>query len=258
MNLIILAAGTGSRLYPLTKNTPKSLLDLGDGVSLLERQIEDAIKSGVIEKIYIVTGYKSAQIEAKVKDYNKDIALETIFNPFYSVSNNIASVWCAHPVLLEKDFIITNGDNLYRKSVLPVFSEKENGIHLTISYKDVYDDDDMKVILDDTAAVQHVSKQIPLPDVMAESVGLVGVFGERYRTAFVKKVIRMLHSEDKLQFFWLRIFNELIEDGLKVETIAIDKDDWAEVDFHPDIVTIRNEVFANLTSRLDTDNPQAD
>lgn len=252
MNLIILAAGTGSRLYPLTKNTPKSLLDLGDGVSLLERQIEAAIKSALIDKVYIVTGYKAGQIEEKIKEYNKDIEIETIFNPFYSVSNNIASVWCANSVLLQKDFIITNGDNLYRKNVLPVFATKDEGIHLTISYKDEYDDDDMKVILDDNKSVVHVSKEVPLPDVMAESVGLVGVFGERYRCAFVKKVISMLHSEEKLQFFWLRIFNELISDGLKVDTTSIESDDWAEVDFHPDIITIRNEVFANLTTKLDS------
>lgn len=251
MNLIILAAGTGSRLYPLTKNTPKSLLDLGDGVSLLEKQIESAIKSDVIDKIYIVTGYKSGQIEEKIKEYNKDIEIETIFNPFYLVSNNLASVWCANSVLLQKDFIITNGDNLYRKNVLPEFTSINEGIHLTISYKDEYDDDDMKVILDDNKSVVHVSKQVPLPDVMAESVGLVGIFGERYRSAFVKKVIRMLHSEEKLQFFWLRTFNELVSDGLKVETIQIGSDDWAEVDFHPDIMTIRKEVFANLSEKID-------
>ncbi len=252
MNLIILAAGTGSRLYPLTKNTPKSLLDLGDGVSLLEKQIEAAIKSGVIDKIYIVTGYKSGQIEEKIKEYNTDIEIETIFNPFFSVSNNLASVWCANSVLLQKDFIITNGDNLYRKNVLPEFSSIDEGIHLTISYKDEYDDDDMKVILDENKSVIHVSKEVPLPDVMAESVGLVGVFGERYRNAFVKKVVKMLHSEEKLQFFWLRTFNELISDGLKVETIQIDSDDWAEVDFHPDIMTIRKEVFANLSKKIDS------
>ena len=40
MRMFILAAGTGSRLFPLTKNTPKSLLDLGDGVSLLDNPAE--------------------------------------------------------------------------------------------------------------------------------------------------------------------------------------------------------------------------
>ncbi|MGM0608873.1 MAG: sugar phosphate nucleotidyltransferase [Candidatus Muiribacteriota bacterium] len=251
MNLIILAAGTGSRLYPLTKNTPKSLLDLGDGVSLLEKQIEAAIKSDLIDRIYIVTGYKAGQIEEKIKEYNTDIEIETIFNPFFSISNNLVAVWCANSVLLQKDFIITNGDNLYRKNVLPEFASIEEGIYLTISYKDEYDDDDMKVVLDENKSVIHVSKEVPLPDVMAESVGLVGVFGKRYRNAFVKKVVNMLHSEEKLQFFWLRTFNELVSDGLKIETIEIDSNDWAEVDFHPDIMTIRKEVFANLNKKLE-------
>jgi choline kinase len=251
MNFIILAAGVGSRLYPLTKNTPKSLLDLGDGVSLMEKQIEAAINTGKINKVYIVTGYRAGQIEEKVKTYAKSIPIETIFNPFFDVSNNIASVWCAKDVMLADDFIITNGDNLYRKNVLPDIAAFKEGIYLTISYKKEYDDDDMKVILDKDVSVRHVSKDIPLPDVMAESVGLVGVYGERFRNAFVKKTIHMLHEKENLQLFWLRIFNELINDGLKVNTLEIGRDDWAEVDFHPDIMTIRNEVFTGIKKKID-------
>ncbi len=251
MNLIILAAGVGSRLYPLTKNTPKSLLDLGDGISLMEKQIEAAIDSRKIEKVYIVTGYRAGQIEEKIKTYTNSIPIETIFNPFYDVSNNIGSVWCANSVMLSEDFILTNGDNLYRKNVLPDLGAFQEGIYLTISYKEAYDDDDMKVILNGEKSVLHVSKEIPLPDVMAESVGLVGVYGERFRNAFVKKNIQMLHDKSNLQLFWLRIFNELISDGLTINTLEINCDDWAEVDFHPDIQTIRNEVFNGLKKQID-------
>jgi len=246
MNMIILAAGKGSRLYPLTKNTPKSLLDLGDGVSLLEKQLEAAIASNSVEKVYIVTGYKAGQIEEKIKDYSKSIPIETIFNPFYDMSNNIVSVWCALSVMQEKDFILTNGDNLYGKGVLSKIANGKEGIHLTISYKDEYDDDDMKVILDSSDNIVHVSKQVPLPDVMAESVGLVSFYGERYRTAFCRKVVQMLHEPEKLDIFWLRIFNELVADGLTVDTVEIKSEEWAEVDFHPDIMTIRNEVMGSL------------
>ena len=66
MKVLILVAGTGSRLWPLTRNTPKSLLDLGRGLTLLETQL-DAIKPSGVTDIVLLTGYRSAQIEAKIQ-----------------------------------------------------------------------------------------------------------------------------------------------------------------------------------------------
>lgn len=63
VNLIILAARTGRRLYPLTKDTPKSLLDLGDGDTLLDRQLEIAAMHDEIDKVYVISGYRTEQIE---------------------------------------------------------------------------------------------------------------------------------------------------------------------------------------------------
>ena len=54
MKLFILAAGKGTRLWPLTRNTPKSLIDISDGTTLLERQIEAAINSEIFEEIIII------------------------------------------------------------------------------------------------------------------------------------------------------------------------------------------------------------
>ena len=51
MKIIILAAGKGERLYPITKNTPKPLIDLGNGETLLERQLNYLSNSNVIDEI---------------------------------------------------------------------------------------------------------------------------------------------------------------------------------------------------------------
>lgn len=249
MRAIIIAAGKGTRLYPLTKNTPKSLIEIGNGITMLESQLH-SLKENNIKDVTIIVGYRAEQIEAKIKKYQDDFNINTIFNPFFDCSNNLISVWMARHFMNE-DFITINGDDIFKPTVIENLLKSESNITMVIDEKDKYDDDDMKVILDDSKSVVHVSKEVPLPDVMAESVGLVGVLGERYRSAFVKKVVSMLHSEEKLQFFWLRTFNELISDGLKVETIQIDSEDWAEVDFHPDIMTIRKEVFANLSEKID-------
>jgi len=53
MKIIMLAAGKGSRLMPLTANTPKMLVDLGSGKTLIETQLENIEKSGVIEEVIV-------------------------------------------------------------------------------------------------------------------------------------------------------------------------------------------------------------
>ena len=97
MKLIILAAGKGERLWPLTKNTPKPLLDLGNGNTLLEEQLERVQSSGVIDEVVLVTGYLSEQIEAKLRTMmaTAPIRIKTLYNPFYDVANNLASLWLA-------------------------------------------------------------------------------------------------------------------------------------------------------------------
>jgi hypothetical protein len=94
MRAIIIAAGKGTRLYPLTKNTPKSLIEVGNGITMLESQLH-SLKENGIKDITIIVGYKAEQIEAKIKKYANDFNINTVYNPFYETSNNLISVWMA-------------------------------------------------------------------------------------------------------------------------------------------------------------------
>lgn len=248
MKLYILAAGTGSRLLPLTKNTPKSLIDLGDGSSLLEKQLNEAIESEIFDNVTILTGYRHEQIEAKINDYRKSIAISTIYNPFYNSSNNLVSIWLASHLLLGEDFAITNGDNMYEQGVFrKVYSEiKRDGIYVTINEKDHYDEDDMKVILNDESGVEMIHKEIPLDRVNAESVGLSFVVGEKNRTLFVNALNSLVVSKENLQLYWLIAFNYLVQNGVSVKPIKINREDWREIDFHPDLKSLRQLILKDI------------
>ena len=116
MRAIILAAGEGKRLRPLTDNTPKSMVNLW-GKPLLVRQIEQ-LKSLAIEQILVVTGYKKETIEA--------LGVETIFNPDYASSNMVYSLSCALPNLTSNDddqVIILYGDIAYPTEYLKILIE---------------------------------------------------------------------------------------------------------------------------------------
>jgi choline kinase len=238
--LFILSAGKGTRLWPLTKNSPKSLVELSDGSCILERQIKSAIDSGIIDEITIITGYMHDKIEEFIMPYQKQIAINTIYNPFYDVSNNLLSLWTAVYPMKERDFIITNGDNIYLsdvfKQIIPV---KEETIQVTIDYKKEYDFDDMKVSFDDDR-ITRIHKDIPLEKVGAESVGLCLVQGEKSRDIFTEKIIALAKDESYLNRFWLEIFNSLIDvNGYNIDYKVIQEDEWQEIDFHPDIEIVR-------------------
>jgi len=161
LKLFILAAGKGERLGPLTKNTPKSLMDFGDGTTILERQIESAVQSGMFSEIVIITGYKAEQIEAKIKDYKPKVRLKTVYNPFFEITNNLVSLWAAAGEMRDEDFVITNGDNIYFGNVFrSIANDAENVIQITVDHKPQYDDDDMKVSRDASGAITRVHKGI--------------------------------------------------------------------------------------------------
>ena len=246
MKMIILAAGKGSRLMPLTENTPKSLIDIGNGTTMLEQQIKGAIKCSRIKEVIIITGYKSEQIEAKVKGYRSDIPIKIVFNPFYDVSNNLASLWTSHHVMLDDDFIITNGDNIYEDSIYEILNaecDKGEGIKVCVDFKDQFDSDDMKVSLKRSGDILKISKKIPEKEIDVESVGLTIVKGENYRRLFRDKIIELLKKEEYRDKFWLEILNSLVQDGLPIKTFEVPANDWREVDFHPDMEDIREIIL---------------
>src|SRR5437762_3294655 len=112
MKVIFLSAGRGSRMMPLTKNTPKPLLDVGNGMTIIESQLNSIAECGGIEEVIFVIGYRAEQIEAKLKGHVK-VPVRFIYNPFYDMSNNLISLWLACSEM-DQDFIVINGDDIFK------------------------------------------------------------------------------------------------------------------------------------------------
>ena len=240
MKAIILAAGRGERLYPLTRNTPKSLIHLGHGVTILEAQLESLQAAGVHE-VAIVCGYRAEQIAAKVELYRGEygLSIEIVYNPFYEISNNLVSLWLARHTMLGADgIIIINGDDVFKphvvKNLVAVESDKE--LVITLSRKPLYDHEDMKVEINGTRIIK-VSKDIPLDRAHAESVGIAR-FVAKGVSLIDGELDRMVRNETNLKVFWLELLNQLIERGWPLHSYEIEDSDWAEIDVHLDMETV--------------------
>ena len=118
---IILSAGKGSRLLPLTAERPKCLIDL-NGRSLLEWQL-DVLRGAGIAEIVVVTGFAEETVAEVVARY---AGVRTLFNPFYHVADNLGSVWMARAEL-DRDTLLLNGDTLVSPALLGRVLEARTG-----------------------------------------------------------------------------------------------------------------------------------
>jgi choline kinase len=243
LKAIILAAGKGERLYPLTRNTPKSLLEIGSGITLLENQLMSLTKGGV-DEVTLVVGYKAEQIEAKIKDFKEiSCTLKAIYNPFYDISNNMISLWFAASEM-DEDFLIVNGDDVFGpaviKGLIDVAQDRE--ICMIIDKKKVYDQEDMKVIIVKDK-IKRIGKDIDPKEANGESVGIMRLLGKS-RQFFKKVLCEMVRDEKNRNVFYLSVFQQIIDMGWPVYYFEIKPDEWAEVDFHPDLDLVRSHVNA--------------
>jgi phosphoenolpyruvate phosphomutase len=115
MIAMILASGTGSRLMPLTKDLPKSLIKIGDK-TIIDRQMESLLDCG-IKKVIVTTGYKSKQLETFLRNRNYNIDIRFIRNDKFDTTNYIYSMWLSKDYVNDEVLLI-HGDVVYEYTVL--------------------------------------------------------------------------------------------------------------------------------------------
>ena len=115
MQAVILSAGQGKRLLPLTADQPKCNISI-HGQSILEWQIQELLRCG-IQAICVVVGFRADKVETLLTSRFESHSVTTLFNPFFSLADNLMSCWLARTAMRE-DFVLLNGDTLFETAVL--------------------------------------------------------------------------------------------------------------------------------------------
>lgn len=235
---IILSAGQGKRLFPLTEDTPKCLLPLANGTTLLSWQLSQLSAAG-FDEVIVVTGFQAARVEAELARCRSFIRSRTIYNPDYATSDNLRSVWCARAEMTG-DFLLLNGDTLFMADVVQtLLSMPRQSITVTVSHKDRYDSDDMKVRLKD-GLLHMIGKTLDPETVDAESIGMIRFLDEgvqEFRT-IVEKTVESGHGD---RVWYLSVIDRIAK-SFAVHTAAVDADRWCEVDFPVDLQRARHAI----------------
>lgn len=229
MKAIILCAGQGRRLLPYTESTPKCMLSLGDK-HFIEWQIDTLLSVGV-EQIIAVIGYAAPRVTSLLNE-RYGTKVRTVYNPFYELADNLASCWIARDHLCD-EFILINGDTLFEPAIVTqLLRDHDQAITLVTDCKNEYDDDDMKVIADQSRLLA-IGKKLPLDQVTEESIGMIH-FNPAGAAMFKDKIETLMYSQEALQQWYLTVIDDLAQQN-NVSVCSIHGKDWAELDFVQDL-----------------------
>jgi len=238
MKAIILAAGYGNRMRPLTDNCHKTMLEVG-GQTIISRIIDGLTENGISD-IVVVTGYRDAELRAYLAQTRPDLSITFVHNERYRETNNIYSMALAfESITIDSDIILIESDLVYRPEVIARLVNSPKG---TIALVDRYRPgmDGTVVTVEDGV----ITSVIP-PHLQSASFD----FSDKYKTLNIYRFSREFceTSFKKLLVYYANVIDdncyyELILGILiymQKETVyaeIIDGEIWAEVDDPNDLL----------------------
>ncbi|ARU61789.1 hypothetical protein CBW65_12690 [Tumebacillus avium] len=232
MRLVILVAGVGSRLRPLTDDRPKCLVEIG-GQTILDRFLQQAVETNAFQEVVLITGYRQPQIEAAVNEWQKthDLPVRLAHNERYDETNNGYSLLCAKDYLLD-GFVLTDGDLLLEDGILRRVAGSAES-HLAVDMQMKLDEEAMKFVLDENGYVTELSKEISVERGLGESIGLCKINAED-APGVIGHLAKLVEQGEENEYYE-RAFQELIRESWKLKVVDVGDLRWVEVDDNNDM-----------------------
>ena len=222
MKAILMAAGMGTRISSET-NKPKSLLPLKDE-SLIMHTVNLLLKNNI--DVNIILGYKGEYIKEELKG----LPVTFFENPFYKVTNSIASLWFAKDILNDDDIILGNADVFYTQAMLDVLLKEQRDI-VMIADSSRISEGDYFFKCDEQFKLIDYGKELKEKDRSCEYVGLAKIRKE-FMPTFKKQLLSLVHNGE-YNYWWENTLYTMI-DEVDVNIKDINGIFWGEVDTKED------------------------
>jgi choline kinase len=240
MKAVILAAGVGKRLWPVTQHRPKCLIEIG-GQTLLARYLAVLASLGV-QRADIVVGYKQDMIRAVAESNSFGVRVQFLVNEHFH-RGSISSLWLARTAL-DDDVVIMDADVLFHREILRrlVHSTYPNALLMDDTVKQT--GEECMVVAEGGRVIALTKKMPSRYDHAGEGVGFLKVRHEdtphvvaSLRT-FVDREAWQMEYEDALIGFFrdVRVGYEVIG-GLP----------WTEIDFPEDVQKAERDILPKLS-----------
>ena len=240
---VMLAAGMGTRLMPLTKDIPKALLKINE-TTLLERMIKNCINAD-IRKFIVLVGYNKDKVIDLCPELAEkyDIEIKTIANEKYDVTNTSVSTYLASKYIEENDlddFILVNGDNVVDPEIISRLAKTKNTGMIIDNFKEL-NEESFKLIIDDESfnedktiangKINSIGKGLDIPSSTGEFIGVSKVVSDD--VAEFNRILEGLIEEDPQNYYDfaykelsnIKTIDFVLTNGLK----------WTENDDHNDL-----------------------
>ncbi len=217
MNVIILAAGMGSRLKPFTHEIPKSLFGLGKDQTIMRRMVEMTRRNSEA-RICIVTGFQHKKVENLFPE-------ETLlYNPFYKVTNSVVSLWFAREYLND-EVIIINSDVVIEENLFKELLKIDKPAIVLMDSSKIHDADYKVATYDDRVVM--MSKELTV--FSGEYAGITKLS----RDSAVKlkhKIEAMIANEQIDEWYENALVHMVLNGDFVLNFFDIPQFRWTEVD----------------------------
>ena len=239
MKAVILAAGVGSRIKPLTDNCPKTMLKVG-GHTILEMMISHSRDCGITDIVFVL-GYLQEHIKNYVTDKFPELNAYFITNEKYETTNTGFSLLLARDFVTGSSFIKFDADVVFDKTILSQLISCDHDNALCVDKNIQLDAEEIKVIIRENNRVAKASKTVNPKEAIGESIGIEKIGADTAVQLFAE-LETMMRDEKNHQQYYEASYERLIEKEVPFYALDISGLNWVEIDTKEDFIKAK-EIF---------------